>query len=348
MAQERLAPDALLEQTNLSGTVADIDDDPDSPDGAWLTAPGSNNNTTARVSFPLPSGVPTIGTGLQEFRVLVRKTNHSTNPTCDVELYESGVLVATLINDQAISSTSGVVLSGAWNANLLTGSDGGNVECRVTGTVGGGSLEVGAVEWNAEIDTAAPSGSGVPALTLGASGEGRTVQNGFAIAALTLVLAGVGTTIHSGNGTTVLVLQASGQGQTVHTGSGTAGLFLDAQGEGTVPVPFGDGAASIVLGASGEGETVHSGLGTLALSLSASGVGDTVHSGSGSLALVLGAQGEGDTLHSGSGTSPLVLTLQGEGSNSSYSPPPPLTLSVVVTIPSVKNFTVWVDDFGLR
>lgn len=35
----RLAPDAILSMTNLSGTVADIDESPDSPDAAWLTAP---------------------------------------------------------------------------------------------------------------------------------------------------------------------------------------------------------------------------------------------------------------------------------------------------------------------
>jgi hypothetical protein len=35
---ESLSPDALLVQTNLSGTVSNIQDDPDSPDANWLTA----------------------------------------------------------------------------------------------------------------------------------------------------------------------------------------------------------------------------------------------------------------------------------------------------------------------
>lgn len=35
----RLAPDAIISQTNLTGTVGDIDEDPDSGDASWLLAP---------------------------------------------------------------------------------------------------------------------------------------------------------------------------------------------------------------------------------------------------------------------------------------------------------------------
>lgn len=35
----RIAPDAILAQTNLTGAVAAIQDDPDSADATWLTAP---------------------------------------------------------------------------------------------------------------------------------------------------------------------------------------------------------------------------------------------------------------------------------------------------------------------
>ena len=33
---QRFAPDAILAQTGLTGVVAAIQDDPDSPDGSWL------------------------------------------------------------------------------------------------------------------------------------------------------------------------------------------------------------------------------------------------------------------------------------------------------------------------
>lgn len=38
-ATTRLAPDAILAQTNLTGAVSAIQDDPDSETGTWLTAP---------------------------------------------------------------------------------------------------------------------------------------------------------------------------------------------------------------------------------------------------------------------------------------------------------------------
>lgn len=160
MATERQGPDAILAQTNLTGTVADIDEDPDSPDGNWLTAPGNNNNTDVRTSFGSPTGSPTVGADLQGFRVQVRKTNHSTDPTAAIELWENGSLVATVLSATAVSSTTGTVLEGTWNANLLGTGDGSLVECKVDGVVGGGnptnraSLEVGAVEWNVDFSTA--------------------------------------------------------------------------------------------------------------------------------------------------------------------------------------------------
>lgn len=155
-----MAPDALLVQTNLSGAVTAIQDDPDSPDGSWLTAPGSNKNTEARTSFGTPTNPPTLGAGLQNFRVLVRKTNHSTNPSATVELYENGSLVSEIVGSTTVSSTTGQILAGSWDASSLGTSDGSLVECRVVGSVGGGSpgnrasVEVGAIEWNAETSPA--------------------------------------------------------------------------------------------------------------------------------------------------------------------------------------------------
>ncbi len=158
MANQTLSPDALLDQTGLTGSLTDIQDDPDSPDANWLTT-SNNTSTVARVSFPTPSGDLTVGAGLQEFRVLVRKTNHSTNPTCTVDLYENGSLVTNLVSSTTISTTSGIVLSGTWNASSLSNINGSLVECRVVGTPGSGnpsnraSVEVGAIEWNAVYTT---------------------------------------------------------------------------------------------------------------------------------------------------------------------------------------------------
>lgn len=165
MAAERLAPDALLEQLNLSGSVTDVDDDPDSPDGAWLVHDGGNGNTICRVSFPSPTGNPTTGSGLQEFRVQIRKNSSGGNATpWSLQLWEAGVQVAELATG-TVTTTTGEVVSGTWDASSLSGVDGAGVECRLEQTNGGASgsganrrrIEVGAVEWNAEYSESLPA-----------------------------------------------------------------------------------------------------------------------------------------------------------------------------------------------
>lgn len=169
MANERMAPTAFAETpTGLSGAVTDIDDDPDSPDASWLTAPGSNTNTAVRVTFDTPSGTLDNSASAQEFRVQVRKTNHSTNPTAVVELYVNGTFNSTIVSSTTISSTSGVVLAGNWTSSGIAAAD---VECRVAGTVGGGtpgnraSVEVGAIEWNAATSAATNASGGHSTVT---------------------------------------------------------------------------------------------------------------------------------------------------------------------------------------
>jgi len=153
MATERKAPDVLIVQTNLNGVVADIQDDPDSPDGAWLTAISNNANSICRVSFPTPTGAPNIGADLQEFRALVRKFGGTGTPTARVELYENGILIRA---GSDIDITTDTVLAFTWNANELGTPDGSLVECRIYGTKAGGApakratIEVGAVEWNVD------------------------------------------------------------------------------------------------------------------------------------------------------------------------------------------------------
>lgn len=161
MAQERLAPDAILAQTELSGAVAAIDDDPDSPDADWLTASGNNVDTDVRVSFAAPADPPTTGAGLQEFRARVRQFDEgqSGTPTARLELWENGALVRA--GSDASVPDGGLTLAFTWDAAELGTADGSLVECKVVGTKSGGSpstrntVEVGAVEWNAE--TSVPS-----------------------------------------------------------------------------------------------------------------------------------------------------------------------------------------------
>lgn len=159
MANERLAPDVLLVQTNLTGAVTDIDEDPDSPDGLWLNEIDDGSDTICRVSFPTPSGTPTVGADLQEFRLWVRRstTAGGSDPTMDVELWENNALNTVLQTGISITSTTGQLVSVTWNAGLLNFDAGGSlVECNCIGNASGGApsgrrtVEPGAIEWNCE------------------------------------------------------------------------------------------------------------------------------------------------------------------------------------------------------
>lgn len=155
MATERQAPDgATFVLTELTGAYTDVDDDPDSPDADWLVASGNNVNTACEASFPTPTGNPTVGADLQEFRVLFRQFDEAQGGTPEgrIELWENGALVRAG-TDTAIPD-GGIVLSFTWNANELGTADGSLVECNAVGTKSGGapgnrnSAEVGAIEWN--------------------------------------------------------------------------------------------------------------------------------------------------------------------------------------------------------
>lgn len=156
---ERQSPDVLIVQTNLTGSVTDIQDDPDSPDANWLTAITEGDDTVCHVSFPTPTGNPTVGAGLQEFKIWVRQTPGSAkDPNVRIELYEDGGQLAVIMADTKVTSETGVLHSATWNANLLANTDGSLVECYIygTGVAAGpnkGTLEVGAVEWNVDYTT---------------------------------------------------------------------------------------------------------------------------------------------------------------------------------------------------
>jgi GH25 family lysozyme M1 (1,4-beta-N-acetylmuramidase) len=148
----RLSPDSILSQTNLTGSISAVTDDPDNAsDSTWLTA-SSDSNTSVRVSFPTPQTLLKVGAGLQQFKVRVRTTTTATSPSAYVILYENGVERA---RSGLIDVTSGAsqVLTFSFDANLLSNVNGSNVECELEGIYrrSGGNrakVEVGGIEWN--------------------------------------------------------------------------------------------------------------------------------------------------------------------------------------------------------
>ena len=155
MTTARYSPDAILVQTNLTGAVTAIQDDPDAPDATWLTTT-SGGNALLRVSFPTPANNVQ---GTQEFKALVRlATGGSNAATAILRLAESGTTV-TSGTETTLAASGNTLLSLSWSSASLATRNGVNVELiveQLTGGTGGspGSrryMEVGAAEWNADI-----------------------------------------------------------------------------------------------------------------------------------------------------------------------------------------------------
>lgn len=95
--------------------------------------------------FPLAAGA-----GLQLFEIAVRKSAAGLDPDVRVDLYQSGTLLATCIATAPVTDLSRMVLSGTWNASLLSSlSAGAGVEARVISTTHqkGINVDVGAFSW---------------------------------------------------------------------------------------------------------------------------------------------------------------------------------------------------------
>lgn len=162
MATQRLAPDALLVQTNLVGAVTAIQDDPDSPDGDVLVPTDEAVDTVCRVSFPTPDRPPTPGVGLQEVRALVYPTTGGSDPvpgpTVQVTVLEAGVPIASSTPATLAVNGGPQLVAVTFNAQAFTGDVAGSlVEVQIDGTArsipvtGDSTVGVAAVEWNATI-----------------------------------------------------------------------------------------------------------------------------------------------------------------------------------------------------
>lgn len=177
MATERLAPDAILAQTNLSGSVSAIQDDPDAPNASWLTCPDNTSNTSVTVSMPTPSGTLT---GTQNVRALIRPTSAGSNAgSASVDVLQGGVVIAS---SSTVTVSAQQVIDLSFSSALV--SDASAVEVRVNGTSASGkasnrkSVEVGAVEWNAEYSLVSGATAAASRLTLAVATRTATAASG--------------------------------------------------------------------------------------------------------------------------------------------------------------------------
>lgn len=193
MPTTTLLPDELVASTNLSGSLADIDEDPDTPDGAWMVATANNVNTEARVGFPTPPGPPAR---TQTFKAWVRKNSaNSGSPTARIDLYENGSLAASG-SGATVTSTTGQLVTQTFSVSLSDPS-GAGVQAVFVGTSVGGSpsvrnsVDLGAINWDVVDYDVAVTFNDSPAASLALSGT-STLSRAFAdTAGGVLALAGV-------------------------------------------------------------------------------------------------------------------------------------------------------------
>ncbi len=156
-------PTSIISSSGFSSvSLANIDEDPDSPDGAWAVASANNVNTVARVEFPTPAGNPT---GVQTFKIYVRKnTANSGNPTAKIDLYQGATLVASG-SSQSVTSTTGQMLSQTFDlaSTPLPDTSGAAVRAEFNATAAGGgpsvrnSVDLGAINWDTTRYLTAPT-----------------------------------------------------------------------------------------------------------------------------------------------------------------------------------------------
>lgn len=159
MATEVLIPTSTVTgDSNLSGDHTTVDDDPDSPGGDWRTASSNNANSVSAHGFNTPTGNPTTGAGLQNFKIYARLTANGTACTYNVYVRESGTRLnsGAAIATGTLTSTTGQLITAPWDASLLGTADGSLVECEFEVVKSGGapaartSGEVNAIEWNVD------------------------------------------------------------------------------------------------------------------------------------------------------------------------------------------------------
>lgn len=223
---------------NLSGTAADIDDDPDSPDGAWLTASlPAVLRTQAAIRFGARSQIPI---GRQEFRVLVRATVVDTPvpallpPTVTVALRNTASGNDNIVEvSEPVLSTVGQVVSLIWDASVLGTPDDPTLRCFVQGdpsvldTVGW-TVEVGAAEWLVNEDEC-------PQLSVSGGGSGIVTGDALRVGTVEVDAGGTGELIGVREVVTPSLYGPGGGSSTLTSAPvGQARLCVQSDGEACV------------------------------------------------------------------------------------------------------------------
>lgn len=137
------APNAITAPSNITGSVTNVDEAIDTPDGLVIEPTTKTSSWSVRFTWPT-FAVPMLGTARSQFvlRMIRRftgagETNPTTYPKLTVNLYEEGVLIRQL-GWRAVTSTAteGQIFIFPFDIDELTDSTGANIECEIVCTPG--------------------------------------------------------------------------------------------------------------------------------------------------------------------------------------------------------------------
>lgn len=153
----------LYATSHITGSANNPNNALGAADGQWAGIINDNTSWTSRWAMDDPAGALT---GTQTISVLASKGSNSNDPSMSINLYENGSLVQSVASTTTITSTTGQVVSGTFNASAI--SNPANVEIEVLTTSNSGSpskrnsVQIDDIQWTVNIVD--------PNITAGASG----------------------------------------------------------------------------------------------------------------------------------------------------------------------------------
>jgi hypothetical protein len=156
--------------SHITGTFTNPNNAIGATDGVWAGQLNTSTSQTSRWAMDNPSG-PITGT--QTINVWAEKGSNSGTPTIALNLYENGTLVQSIAAATNVTSTTGMNITGTFNASAIGNPN--NVEIEVVETAAGGSpsvrnsAQIDSIQWTvnlADYITAGSSGTHVSSLNI--------------------------------------------------------------------------------------------------------------------------------------------------------------------------------------
>jgi len=157
--QEKIYPENILTQTNLVGTITNLQNDPLNSNNTWLAQNNEGINTSLRVLMPRPNKKLINGEDLQILKYRLRRDISGVSgvqPDVAISLYDNGTLIRQLnsfvVHGLDFTEVVGMAQQVTFNASEIPNLP--FLEVVIAQTSGGGSahVEIESIEWLAAVE----------------------------------------------------------------------------------------------------------------------------------------------------------------------------------------------------